>query len=423
MPRASLNANSPPATRWLVLPALAAAACFALILLAGQLAAYVPPAWLGNWPVHAVALQAHSVDRFFPFDAAWYQSIADGGYVWNPAQPQLKQNVAFFPLWPLLLRVLALALRDPLAERWAAVAMAAGFASASIIAFAALARRVLPASATGTAIMLFALYPGASFLLLSYPTGLMNLLTVLALLALLDKQFFAAAICAGLVTAIGPLGLGTALTVFTMAALDIIQDMRAAGRTWPRAGRLTWLAAIGALSVAGLASFLAWQFIALGNPLAFIRAQEAWAISRPWPQRIPRFIVQALILPEFIASIGAFLHAVRAHTLVSLQAALELSLNTAAQGFALIATLACVRLRCLPVLLQAAFTMALFIWFHSVSRPGNSTLRLTYCTIGMFMGAAWLLRHRPRLAAFAVVASACLLAGGAFLTNAGYHVV
>jgi hypothetical protein len=67
--------------------------------------------------------------------------------------------------------------------------------------------------------------------------------------------------------------------------------------------------------------------------------------------------------------------------------------------------------------------MALFVWFHSTSRPGNSTLRLTYCVIGMFLGAAWLLRDRPRVAAATVGISALLLAGGAFLTEAGYHVV
>ena len=420
MHSASPNANAP---RPLLLPVLATAACFALVLLAGQLAAYVPAAWIGNWPAHAVALQPHTVDRFFPFDAVWYQRIADDGYLWDPNQPHLKQDVAFFPLWPMLLRLTAICLPAPMAARWMAVAMAAGFAFASVVSFTALARRLLEPSAARIAVLLFALYPGASFLLLSYPTGLMNLLTVLALLAVMDQRFFAAAMCAGLVTAIGPLGLGTALTVFTMAGLNVARQTRAAGRTWPSPRAIVWLAAIGAISVAGLLAFLVWQYIALGAPLAFIDAQDAWSLSRPWPRRIPHFLVQATILPEFVAAIGALSHAQKAHTLVALQAGLESSLNNAAHGFALIATLACVPVRCLPVLLQAVFTVALFMWFDSVSRPGHATLRLTYCAIGMFLGAAWLLRNRPRLAIAAVSASACLLAGGAFLSAAGYHVV
>jgi len=92
-------------------------------------------------------------------------------------------------------------------------------------------------------------------------------------------------------------------------------------------------------------------------------------------------------------------------------------------GVALIGVLASARLQCRPVLLQGAFTLALFIWFHSTSRPGNSTLRLTYCTIGMFLGMAWLLRHRPRLAVAVISSSAACLACGAFLSAAGYHVV
>jgi hypothetical protein len=89
----------------------------------------------------------------------------------------------------------------------------------------------------------------------------------------------------------------------------------------------------------------------------------------------------------------------------------------------LIGVLASSRLAARPVLLQGIFAMALFIWFHSSTRPGNSKLRLTYCTIGMFLGLAWLLRNRPKLTACVIAASAMMLASGAFLTDAGYHVV
>jgi len=41
----------------------------------------------------------------------------------------------------------------------------------------------------------------------------------------------------------------------------------------------------------------------------------------------------------------------------------------------------------------------------------------------MFLGVAWLLRNRPKLAASVIAVSAIMLACGAFLTDAGYHVV
>ncbi len=401
------------------MPLAATASCFAIILLAGQLAAYVPPSWQGSWTAHIVARQPHVIDRFFPFDAVWYQRIADSGYVWDPHQPSLKQDDAFFPLWPLLLRFIA-ACVPVAAVRWIVVACAAGFALASVFAFAALARRTLPAPDARVATLLFALYPAASFLLLSYPTGLMNLLCILALLAMLDERFLMAAVFSGLLTAIGPLGLGTALTVCALALLrTVLAQQRRESMLWP----VLKLLAVCAVSVSGLVLFLFWQWFAVGDPLAFIKAQEAWAIPLPWPKRIPVAFVQLLILPDFIAAMWELRHAVRAATPMALQASLEKSLNLAAEGLGLVALIASMRLASRPVVLQGVFTMALFIWFHSVSRPGNSTLRLTYCIMALFLGAAWLLRGRPRIAAATIGVSACLLAGGAFLTAAGYHVV
>jgi hypothetical protein len=405
-------------------PAMATAICFVIILIAGELATFVPLPWLGNWTDHVARVQPHFVDRFFPFDAQWYARIATDGYVWNPAYPALKQDVAFFPLWPLILRLVALCVTSANAARWVVVGVAASFAAASIGAFHTLARRLLREGPASTATLLFSLYPAANFLLLSYPTGLMNLLCILALLALMDGRIWRAALFSGLVTAIGPLGLGTALTVCAMAALRALPNIRRAQN--PRMQFCREMAALiplGLLSVAGLIGFLLWQYVTLGDALAFIKAQEAWAVSLSWPKRIPRGVLQAMILPDFIAALGELRHAAHAATLVALQASLEKSLQTAALGVALIGVLASARLQCRPVLLQGAFTLALFIWFHSTSRPGNSTLRLTYCTIGMFLGMAWLLRHRPHLAVAVISSSAACLACGAFLSAAGYHVV
>ncbi len=400
----------------------AVATCWAIILAAGELAARVPAGWEGSWGDQVIARQAHFIDRFFPFDALWYERIAAHGYVWDPSQPELKQDIAFFPLWPLMARLVLACVGSPYAARCVMVGLAACFACFSILAFHRLALRLLPAPTARLATLLFALYPGASFLLLSYPTGLMNLLCILALLALMDGRFWEAAACSGLVTAIGPLGLGTALTVWACAAARASGNAEATVRRAPWRAIL-WLGGIGLLSVAGLAAFLLWQYAMFGDAFAFIKAQGAWAAPLPWPRRIPRAILQALILPDLWAAARELSHAARVETSVALQASLEKALHLTAEAIALAGLLACRQIAPRPVMLQGAFTMALFIWFHSTSRPGNSTLRLTYCVIGMFFGIAWLLRHRRRLAACVVGTSAFLLAVGAFLTAAGYHVV
>jgi hypothetical protein len=398
-------------------PVAAAGACFAIIILGGLLAELVPAAWAGNWAAHVVRGQTHFVDRFFPFDAVWYQRIATEGYVWDPTHPDVKQDVAFFPLWPMLLRLAAWVSGSALQAQWCAVAMAAGFGLAGIAAFHRLALRLLPMRAARTATWLFALYPGASFLLLSYPTGLMNLLCVLALLAMMDRRFFAAALWCGLVTAIGPLGLGASLALCTIIGWPLLTGAEGGARRWMAA------AGICAVSVSGLAAFLAWQWIALGDAFAFIKAQGAWAQPLPWLARIPHAAVQLMVIPDFVAALHDVGHALRVHGRVAVQAALEQGLHRAWLGVALIAVAASARLRCRPVLLQGAFTMALFIWFHSVSRPGNSALRLTYCTIAIFLGLAWLLQDRPVAARVVIAMFALMLGCGAFLSAAGYHVV
>ena len=399
----------------LSLPAFATLACFAIQLLGGLLAVFVPPGWDGNWTEHIVRTQPHVVDRFFPFDAVWYQRIATDGYSWDPAQPSLKQDVAFFPLWPIVLRLIALLTTNPETARWAAIGTAACFAFASICAFHRLALKLLPKSAAATATWLFALYPGASFLLLSYPTGLMNLLCILALLAAMHRRYWAASTCAGLVTASGPLGLGTAMAVWVCAAIE--------KRPFGIVTTLARLGALGLLSISGLTGFLLWQFFKFGDAFAFIKAQAAWAAPLPWLARIPRAIEQLLILPDFGLGLAYLVHALHAKTRVAFQLELEKGLHNAALGLALLMCALCWRVTPRPIRYQGAFTLALFIWFHSTSRPGNSTLRLTYCIMTTFIGMAWLLRHKPKTARWVIGLSAAMLFCAAVLSATGYHVV
>jgi hypothetical protein len=272
---------------------------------------------------------------------------------------------------------------------------------------------------------LFALWPGASFLLLSYPTGLMNLLVVLVLLATLRRRYWAAAACAGLVTAIGPLGLGTAMAVWVCAALDRCAGLRrGAERSFAAHVRaLAYLVGLGVVATSGLFGFLLWQSIKFGDAFAFIKAQGAWAAPLPWPARIPRAIMQVLIVPDFGLGFAYAVHALHARTLVAVQAELEKGVHSAALGLALLMLPVCLRAAPRPVVLQGAFTLALFIWFHSTSRPGNSALRLTYCVMAIFWGLGWALRDRPGLAGWAIGISGAMLGCGAFLSASGYHVV
>jgi hypothetical protein len=398
-------------------------ACLGVILSGLALGALVPPPWVGHFGSWPAELHGHTVASFFPFDAVWYGRIATQGYVWTPATPDVKQDVAFFPLWPILVRLVQAAIPGLITASWAIVAMAAGFAWASIRAFDRLALRLLPRQSAKTATWMFALYPGASFLPMSYPTGLMNLLTVMALLALLDGRLWRAAVYAGLATACGPLGLATGLTVAAMAARHAWLGGFAAAPDGHRLRALFRAAGISLLAVSGLAAFIVWQAVFLGDPVAFMKAQLAWDTPLPWLQRIPAAALQVMILPELAGAIRGLKHIAHPPSTDWLQFSLNGSLNRAAQAAGLIALAAGRRAAPLPVLLQGGATFAVFIIFNSASRPGHATLRLLYPAMGMFIGAAWLLRHHPRIAAGILAIFATLLFGAAFLIQAGYSVV
>ena len=387
----------------------------------------VPPRWQGGIAERTAALHAHVIDRFFPADALWYERIAGIGYTWNPADPR-QQDVAFFPLWPAVLKTVAFFCPSASIARWLTIGLAAAIAGAAIAAFHRLALRLLPARPAATATWLFALYPAANFNLQSYPTGLMNLLTILVIHHLMDGRLYRAAMLSGIVTAAGPLGLGSALAVCSGAALRLAAQLRGKEGCTPvetpgqilRAAGAATLASV--VSVSGLLAFLILQLVLFRDPLAFIKAQEAWAAQLPWLHRVPVALTQLLVLPDVLAAARNLKHVLHPPSLTWLYLALQKSLYMASEGLMIVAIAASSRLKSRPLFLQAAFTLALFIWFHSTSRPGNSTLRLMYCAIGIFPGCARLLADRPRLAACTIALSGLLLAGAAALTVGGYSV-
>jgi hypothetical protein len=214
------------------------------------------------------------------------------------------------------------------------------------------------------------------------------------------------------------------MAVWLCAAGDRVTALRAAGATTAGVARaMVALVGLGVLAISGLAGFLLWQYAAFGDAFAFIKAQGAWATPLPWIARFPRAIGQLLIFPDFALGFAYLVHALHARNLVALQAELEKGLHNAALGLALLMCLLCWRNMPRVVKYQGLCTLLLFIWFHSTSRPGNSTLRLTYCALTTFAGLAIFLKDKPCLSKYAIILSATLLFSAAFLSASGYHVV
>ncbi len=388
---------------------------FALILLAQELVWLAPGSAIGAWPDNIILHQTHFVDRFFAFDANWYAKIAQHGYAWDPAQPGREQSIAFYPLWILLTRLASTLAATLTTQRWLMVACAAASALASAVVFADLAREVLPTRAVKTAILFYVLFPGASFLLLAYPTGLINLLTLLALRASLRHRDWHAAAYAGLATAAAPLSIATSITIFAAATL--------ARRPWRHPKTLPAVIALGTLSIAGLLGFIAFQTIRFHAPFAFLQAQTAWSYMPAFPQRLHKAALQLAIVPDFTDAAWYLRELFHPTEKFYWQLQANRSLNAASLGFALI--LAAIGCRILPwrLALHTALTLLLFIWFYNTSPYAYALFRLIYAAAGLFLTLALLTQQRPRAAAALLTASAFLLAGAAFMTAAGYIVI
>jgi hypothetical protein len=201
--------------------------------------------------------------QVFPFrwDGNWYRSIAQGGYSWNPAV-KTGQNLAFFPLEPLLLYLV----HGVSGLRWwqASWLLQAATGAFAVWAFLRLAAAYLSPKSSQLALWAFLLFPASLFLLPNYPVGLLEGLACWSLLELKRGRLLPAGLLAGLASAAGPVGIALAFPI--------------AWASWPklRAGQ-AWSWAPPLLSVCGLLLFMVYQALRFHDALAFVQAQAAWA--------------------------------------------------------------------------------------------------------------------------------------------------
>ncbi|MBI5497482.1 MAG: hypothetical protein HY904_20900 [Deltaproteobacteria bacterium] len=244
------------------------------------------------------------------FDVFYYQHIARYGY---DEGEKATLGVAFFPLYPLLVRAVTSVVGDLFL---AAVLLSNALALLAAWVMLRLGTR-LKDVATGTACaLLLLLAPGSGFLSYPYTESLFALLVAVAVLAIVDEKPAVAALAGALVTATRPNGVVVAL-MLALGAWQRRAELRVA---------LRWLAA-AVFSVAGLVAFAAFCTVRYGDPLAFSHVQQAWgrelSVLGPFKaflafERDPDFYVVALAalamavcavgrVPAVLAAGGAFL--------------------------------------------------------------------------------------------------------------------
>ncbi|MEU5089192.1 hypothetical protein [Streptomyces sp. NPDC021356] len=276
------------ARKALLRPAVTAAALFAAVRVAGA-AVVAVTAWTHGR--HPVALLARS------WDSPWYLRIAAHGYgfVERPRPGVVHDDLAFFPLYPTLIR--SLRLLTPLSGggaglvvAWCAAAVAAG----GIYAVGAR----LHGRAVGTALaVLWGLLPHSVVLSMGYSEPVLTACAAWALYAVLAGHWVRAGALAALAGLARPNGLAVAVAVLAAAGAAVYRSRgRVSHRLWTGA----------ALAPLGWTGYVLWVGHRTGDPLGgYLRLQRLWGSRFDFGMGALRFVKHLLLHKEAFLFFGA----------------------------------------------------------------------------------------------------------------------
>ncbi|MEU7865487.1 mannosyltransferase family protein [Dactylosporangium sp. NPDC049140] len=224
-------------------------------------------AWIGDpapgkSPTHVAWLWASQ------WDSKWFIAIAEHGYQrTSDASP-----AAFFPLYPLLIRVLT-----PLCghREWVAALLVANAALlAALILLYRLTDLELGRAAAGRAAFYLVAFPTGFFLSAAYNEGLFIALVLATVYCLRRRLWWSAG-------ALGALAAATRSAGILLAAAFVFEYARTRPKRWSE---------ICALIVipGGLGAVMLVNKIAYGDPLAFSHTQAThWGRHLTWPWQAP----------------------------------------------------------------------------------------------------------------------------------------
>lgn len=219
------------------------------------------------WP--PASASSPTLSAFGVWDAAWYLHVAAFGYSHLiPPSTHLGWDMAFFPMFPLLVRAGA-----SLGLSYLAAGVAVGLVLGALATAAVwlVARKVLGEAAATTAVVLWTLFPGAFVLSFAYSEGLTVLAAALCIWALLHRRWVVAGLAAAVAGATQPAGLILILCCAYAAG-------RAMAERPPRGTPLSpsYLTPLAALALAplGALAYFAFLWHRTGDALAWYHSEK-----------------------------------------------------------------------------------------------------------------------------------------------------
>jgi Mannosyltransferase (PIG-V) len=214
------------------------------------------------------------------WDTGWYLGVAIEGYRWNPALASQQQNIAFFPLYPMLMRYGSLLLgRETM---WTGVLISWIAFFGALVYLYRFARERMGDDPATAGLALLACYPFAVFFSTTYPESLFLLTLVAACYHFERDELWHAAVwglAAGLTRPNGCL-------LFVVLALMTVYRRRTTvdGRRLTDGGRRspverTLLArrlAVAAAPGIGMLVYSTYIYFLTGNPLQWVVQNPAW---------------------------------------------------------------------------------------------------------------------------------------------------
>ncbi|MFF4801269.1 hypothetical protein ACFY1U_23225 [Streptomyces sp. NPDC001351] len=256
--------DSPPQQRrWRVElgKALPALTLFVSVRLSGVIMATLWSIHLGRHPRTVAGLE---------WDGHWYWHISQYGYglIVHAKHGVIYNDLAFFPLFPGLIRAVSTVL--PIGP--VNVALLIAWTAALVAAWGVYAvGELLHGRRIGILLVaLWALLPHAIILTMAYTEPLMTAFAAWGLYAVLTRRWLTAGTLAVLAGLCRPNGLAVAAAVVTGAVAHLWQLRRSGAPTAPRA----WAAA--ALAPLGWLGYIAWVGLKTHSPLGYFRVQSLW---------------------------------------------------------------------------------------------------------------------------------------------------
>jgi hypothetical protein len=202
--------------------------------------------------------RAHLLGALGAWDGRWYRTVAANGYLLEPGR---QSDPAFFPLYPLLLRVVH---GVGMGYVTAGVVLSQLAFLGALAAIAVLTHELLGAAIAHRTVVYLALFPMGFVFSMAYPESVVLCALALATVAALRSRWIAAAILMALASLTRPEALFISIPLGLLALREHAPSKRGL--------------AFGAVLApfAALGSFAVYLGLTLHDPLAWTHAERAW---------------------------------------------------------------------------------------------------------------------------------------------------